>query len=193
MQTAMTEFATLFAGAAAAVPADRLAAATPCERFTVAELLEHIGGILADSERAAARVPRGEASSAAGSAPAEVAAGAERAAAAWLRPEAMEGETEFGPGLMPSSLAAAVTLQELAIHGWDLARATDRPYPVGEEAGAVLLGVVEQLAEQARATGGYGEPVAAPDGASAFERALALSGRDARWGTDVPAVAADAV
>ncbi|TYC76408.1 TIGR03086 family protein [Streptomyces sp. CB01881] len=180
MKTAMTEFATLFARTAEAIPSDRLTAATPCARFTVADLLAHIGGVLPDSERAAAKRPRTGAPAALTD-PTAVAAVAERAAAAWQAPEALTGETEFGPNTVPATLAAAVTLQELALHGWDLARATGRPFPVGEEAAAVLLGVVEQLADQARANGGYGPALTAPGGAPAFERALALSGRNPDW------------
>ncbi|MEU5532191.1 TIGR03086 family metal-binding protein [Streptomyces sp. NPDC020362] len=180
MQTAMTEFATLFARTVEAVPADRLTAATPCEQYTVADLLAHLGGVLPDAERAAAKLPRtGEPTPV--TEPAAVAASAERAAAAWLRPEAMTGETDFGPNALPASVAAAITLQELALHGWDLARAVGLPFPVGEEAAIQLLGVVEQIAGQARANGGYGPAVTAPVDASAFDRALALSGRTPGW------------
>ncbi|MCX5318181.1 TIGR03086 family metal-binding protein [Streptomyces sp. NBC_00154] len=180
MQTALAEFATLFARAAEAIRADRLSAATPCAQYTVAELFAHLGGVLPDSELAAAKLPRtGEPTPL--TEPAAVAASAERAVAAWLKPEAMTGETQFGPGTYPASLAAGITLQELALHGWDLAHATGQPFVVGEEAGTVLLGVVEQIADQARAKGGYGQAVTAPADASAFDRALALSGRNPGW------------
>ncbi|MER7768440.1 TIGR03086 family metal-binding protein [Kitasatospora sp. NPDC096140] len=180
MQTAMTEFAALFARTAQAVPADRLTAATPCAQFTVADLFAHLGGVLSDSERAAAKLPRST-EPASVAEPRAVAASAERAAAAWVRPDAMTGETEFGPNTLPASAAAAITLQEFALHGWDLARAADLPFPVGEEAATVLLGVVEQLADQARTGGVYGPAVTTPADASTFEVALALSGRDPGW------------
>jgi uncharacterized protein (TIGR03086 family) len=181
MQTAMTEFATLFARTAEAIPADRLAATTPCEKYSVADLLAHLGGVLPDSERAAAKLPRTDDAATVVTEPAALAASAERAAAAWQRPEALEGETEFGPGTMPAGFAAAVTLQELALHGWDLARAADLPFAVGAQSGTVLLGVVEQIAEVARANGGYGPALDAPADASDFDRALALSGRNPAW------------
>ncbi|MFE0460469.1 TIGR03086 family metal-binding protein [Kitasatospora sp. NPDC058965] len=180
MQTAMTELAALFARTAAAVPADRLTAGTPCERFTVAELLTHLGSVLPDSARAAAKLPRTGAPGAV-TEPAAVAASAERAAEAWLRPDAMTGDTDFGPGVIPASIAAAVTLQELGLHGWDLARATGQPFEVSEQAGTELLGAVERIADQARANGGYGPALTAPAGAGAFDRALALSGRAPDW------------
>ncbi|RKE22263.1 TIGR03086 family metal-binding protein [Streptomyces sp. TLI_171] len=180
MQTALTEFAALFARTAAGIPAEHLTAATPCEKFTVTDLLAHLGGFLPDAERAAAKLPRtGEPAALTG--PAEVAAGAERTAAAWLRPGALAGDTEFGPGTVPAGLACAVTVQELALHGWDLARATGHPFPVGEQAGAELLDVVRQIADQARANGGYADPRPAPAEATDFDRALSLSGRDPGW------------
>lgn len=126
MQTALTEFATLFARTATAVPAEQLTAATPCADFTVADLFSHLGGVLPDSERAARKLPRAAEPVAALTEPAAVAACAERAAAAWREPDALADTTEFGPGAMPAAFAAAITLQELALHGWDLARATGR-------------------------------------------------------------------
>ncbi|MFG2845906.1 TIGR03086 family metal-binding protein [Kitasatospora sp. NPDC048296] len=178
MQTAMQEFATAFAHTAAAIRDDQLGHRTPCQSFTVAELLGHVGQVLASSERAARKQPQ---SAAAPAAPAEVAETARRAVAAWAEPTAYQGTTEFGPGEMPADFAAAVTLQELALHGWDLARATGQPFGAGENASKAVLAVVEQLAEAARANGGYGPPVAVPAGASAFDRALAASGRNPGW------------
>ncbi|MGF1426693.1 TIGR03086 family metal-binding protein [Kitasatospora sp. LaBMicrA B282] len=180
MQTAIQEFATAFTDTAAAIRADQLGHRTPCEQFTVAELLGHVGQVLASSERAARKQPQSDA--AAGPAtPAEVAEAARRAAAAWAEPAAYQGTTEFGPGEMPADFAAAVTLQELALHGWDLARATGQPFGAGEEAAKAVLSVVQQLAGTARANGGYGRPVAVPDGAGPFHRALAASGRNPGW------------
>ena len=79
-----------------------------------------------------------------------VAESAKRAAAAWGDAGAYEGTTEFGPGEMPARFAATITLQELALHGWDLARATGRPSPSVREPRRPCSSVVEQIAEQAR-------------------------------------------
>lgn len=47
---------------------------------------------------------------------------------------------------------------------------------------AELSGAVEELAPTARKMGVFGEPVPTAEGASAFERLLARTGRDPHWG-----------
>lgn len=64
----------------------------------------------------------------------------------------------------------------------DLARATGQECPGADEAVvAEPAGAVDELAPTARKTGVFGEPVAEPEGASAFERLLARTGRDPHW------------
>ncbi|MEU6576631.1 TIGR03086 family metal-binding protein [Streptomyces sp. NPDC046805] len=178
-ETAPAEFARVLAEILRDLPAEALDAPTPCTEFTVAQLLGHLAPVLANSARAARKQPPSD--TAVDSAPAHVAALAVRAAAAWAEPGALEGMTHFGPGEMPAEFAAAITLQELALHGWDLARATGRRPVLTAEAAESALAAVGQLAERARFTGAYGPALAAPDDADAFERALAAAGRDANW------------
>jgi uncharacterized protein (TIGR03086 family) len=113
--------------------------------------------------------------------PSALADSAGRAVAAWSDPAAYEGTTEFGPGEMPASFAASITLTELALHGWDLARATGRSFELGEDTARTAFGVVEQLAEQARVNGSYAPPVPVPSDAPAFQQALGASGRNPGW------------
>ncbi len=40
--------------------------------------------------------------------------------------------TSAGPIEMPGEIAGLVALDELVVHGWDLARATDQPYDVDD-------------------------------------------------------------
>jgi uncharacterized protein (TIGR03086 family) len=181
VQTALTELAELFAATTARITPEQLDHPTPCAEFTVGKLLTHLGGVLPDSERAARKQPRPAEPAAALTEPAAVGESARRATAAWLEPSALDGTTEFGPGELPAGFAAAVTLQELALHGWDLARATGAEYRLSEPTAETVLAVVEQVAEQARATGGYGPAVAVPTTVGAFERALAVSGRNPGW------------
>ncbi|MBV6696674.1 TIGR03086 family protein [Kitasatospora aureofaciens] len=181
MQTALTELAELFATTTARITPEQLDRPTPCTDFTVRQLLAHLGGVLPDSERAAHKLPRPAAPAAALTEPVAVGESARRAAAAWQVPSALDGDTLFGPGEMPAGFAAAVTLQELALHGWDLARAAGVDYVPGEVAAETVLAVVEQLAERARANGSYGPALPAPADSAAFERALAASGRNPGW------------
>ncbi|WP_192582977.1 TIGR03086 family metal-binding protein [Streptomyces albicerus] len=181
LHRAIRECADAVAATASGIRAEQLGNRTPCEKFTVAELLDHLGGTLSSSARAARKEPEsGEGASLALS-PTAVAESADRAAVAWADSAAYEGTTEFGPGEMPAAFAATITLEELALHGWDLARATGRPFSVSEETAQITLAAVEQIAEQARATAGFGPPVPVAADAPVFHRALGASGRNPAW------------
>jgi uncharacterized protein (TIGR03086 family) len=182
LNAAIRECADAVAATAAGIHSEQLGDRTPCEKFTVAELLDHLGSTLSSSVRAARKEPQPGDGLAPAMSPAAVTESAALAGEAWADPAAYEGATEFGPGEMPAAFAAAITLQELALHGWDLACAAGRPFTLSEETARITLGVVEQIAEQARATGGYGAPVAVSADASALHRALAASGRNPEWG-----------
>ncbi|MFJ9812831.1 TIGR03086 family metal-binding protein [Streptomyces sp. NPDC101158] len=101
----------------------------------------------------------------------------DRALAAWAKPEAWEGDVDLGGSALPAPEIAAMLLAELALHGWDLARATDQEFTVPEETGRHLLGVVERYAEMYREYQGFAAAVTVPAGGGAFTRALAASGR----------------
>ncbi|MFD5795163.1 TIGR03086 family metal-binding protein [Streptomyces diastatochromogenes] len=181
LQPAIQECADVVAAIASGIRDEQLQDRTPCEKFTVAELVDHLGSTL----QSAARAARKEAQPGAGAGPAvsprTLADSAGLAAVAWSDPAAYEGTTEFGPGELPAAFAASITLQELALHGWDLARATGQPFGVSDETGRIAFGVVEQIAEQVRGNGGYGPAVPVPDDAPAFQRALGTSGRNPGW------------
>ncbi|MCD9876409.1 TIGR03086 family metal-binding protein [Streptomyces guryensis] len=182
LHPAIRECAEAVAVTASGIRDEQLQDRTPCEKFTVAQLVDHLGGTLLSAARAARKEAQpGEDATALAMTPQELSDAVGRAAAAWADPASYEGTTEFGPGEMPASLAASITLNELALHGWDLARATGRAFDLGPDTARTALGVVEELAGQARANGSYGPPVPLPSDAPAFERALAVSGRNPRW------------
>jgi uncharacterized protein (TIGR03086 family) len=159
-----------------------LTAPTPCAEYDVRTLVDHLFQVIVQFQRLAAK----EASDF-GEAPAPVAgspgwrerlvAEADRLVAAWSAPGAEEGTT--GGMNMPARLVGAMALLDLTVHGWDLARATGQEYAEADEAVvAELTAAVDELAPTARKMGVFGEPVPEAEGASAFERLLARTGRD---------------
>ncbi len=104
---------------------------------------------------------------------------------AWTDPAAWEGLTRAGGIDLPGEVCGLVALDEVLLHGWDLAVATGQEYaPTDAEAEAVLPIVTPaEDPEQAAAerSGVFGEPAEVPAGATVFERALALAGRDPAW------------
>ena len=77
---------------------------------------------------------------------------------------------------------AVVALEELVVHGWDLARATGQDFA----ADGAWLDQLDRFLELfpgpiGSGQGPYGPEVPAPDDASRLERSLARTGRDPRW------------
>jgi len=106
-------------------------------------------------------------------------------AEAWTDPAAWEGNTTAGGVTFPAQACGLVALDEVLLHGWDLARATGQAYaPTDAEADAVLPIVSpsgDDEADAAAREGMFGPPLAVPPRATPFERVLCLSGRDPGW------------
>jgi uncharacterized protein (TIGR03086 family) len=173
---------------------DQLTHPTPCDGFSVAVLLDHLMGLCLAFTWAAAKssVPEGG-----GSGPGQ--ASAEHLepdwrtvlpqrladlAMAWHEPSAWAGLTEAGGIRMPGEVAAVVTLDELVLHGWDLARATGQSFACAPANVAAVLRFTSSMAEpghRAAREGLFGPVVEVPDDAPAFNRALAFAGRDPGW------------
>jgi uncharacterized protein (TIGR03086 family) len=174
---------------AAGVADDMLQAPTPCGDYTVADLLAHAMGLTIAFRDAADN----KGSPAQDAEPGRVALdpGWREAlpgrllamATAWHSPQAWEGLTKVGGGTMPATIAGQAGLNELVIHGWDLARGTGQPYCVDEasaQAAVEFLRLASAAAEPGQ-RGPFGPAIEVPPGASTLDRAVALSGRDPRW------------
>lgn len=159
---------------------------TPCSEFTVKQLANHMAGLLMGSERAAkklAAAPRPDPMpDIVGDKPGAVYSGlADKAAAAWSAKGAFDGNTHFGPGEMPAQMAGAITLMEIAVHGWDLARATGQGYSMDPEVAAAAFETLKQLNAGGRNTSAFGTEVSVGTDASTQDQLIAYSGRDPKW------------
>lgn len=111
------------------MPDDALDWRTPCEAFSVGDLLDHLGGMALAFTAAAAKTPlEGAASGDAARLRPDWRTRIPRdlltLAEAWRDPDAWTGMTGAGGVELPGEVAGAVALDELVIHGWDLAKAT---------------------------------------------------------------------
>jgi uncharacterized protein (TIGR03086 family) len=78
--------------------------------------------------------------------------------------------------------AGAVAVDELVIHGWDLARATGQPYEPDPAALQLCHGLLLAAADDpSRGDGIFGPVVPVPEDAPLLDRAVGLSGRDPGW------------
>lgn len=106
----------------------------------------------------------------------------DRALDAWADPAAWERDLNVMGSKMPASEVAAMLLAEIVLHGWDLAAATGQRYECPDDVAETVLPVVSGMAEMFRQYKGFADSVTIDAGnASAFEQALAISGRDPRW------------
>jgi uncharacterized protein (TIGR03086 family) len=103
-----------------------------------------------------------------------------RAVKAWSEPGAWQGERAVMGNATPAADVGAMLVMELVLHGWDVASATGQEYRAGQALAEAVLGTVSEQAELFRQYQGFADPVELADDASAFHRALALSGRDPR-------------
>lgn len=102
-----------------------------------------------------------------------------RALKAWEPDEVWAGEVNTGSSTMPASQIAEMILMEMVLHAWDLATATGQSYTCSEEVAATVAKAVDASAEMYRQYDGFAAETEVGDGASVFERALAVSGRKA--------------
>ena len=104
-----------------------------------------------------------------------------KAAQAWDDPAAWEGELGVMGNAMPAADVGAMLLMETVLHGWDVARATGQEFNADDNTAAALEDIVQAQAELFRKYHGFADAIEPPQNATAFERALTLSGRDPSW------------
>jgi uncharacterized protein (TIGR03086 family) len=176
------------------VPDDPLDRPTPCQEYTLGDLLDHIGGLTLAFTAAArkdlgdktTRPPTADASCLAPDWRTRIPHDLEALAEAWRDPAAWTGMTQAGGFELPGEFAGAVVLDELVIHGWDLARATGQPYHADPELLEVVEGFLTQWFAQGESAreGRFGPVVPVPDDAPRLDRVLGLCGRDPAWSPD---------
>ncbi|MFF9480746.1 TIGR03086 family metal-binding protein [Streptomyces sp. NPDC014733] len=167
----------------------QLDAPTPCTEYAVRNLLGHLMGLTAAFRDTAAKELGPSTGTSPGSALPDIAPGwrdelaarLDALATAWHRPAAWEGETQAGGITLPAALAGRIALNELVLHGWDLARATGRPYAPDTASLGVSYALLAPAAEDPDRGGMFGPAVPVPDDATLLDRVVALSGRRPDW------------
>jgi uncharacterized protein (TIGR03086 family) len=172
----------------AAVREDQLTAPTPCADTSVAALLDHVHGLAVGMRMAAEKTPAGAPPAAAAESlppdwrsriPREL----DELVAAWREPAAWAGTTWAGLAELPAAVMGVVALNEVLVHGWDLAVAIGAPYPVDDASAQRCLdhAVWFAAAMPEGRDAIYGPVVPVPDEAPVLDRLLGLTGRDPGW------------
>jgi uncharacterized protein (TIGR03086 family) len=169
----------------------QLDAPTPCPEYSLGDLLDHVNG-LSYAFTAAARKdtghgdqrPSGDASRLGADWRERIPAALRALDEAWRDPKAWTGMTMAGPFELPGEVAGLVALDELVVHGWDVARSSGQRYDVDpaslDAVHGFLAGFSGPGSEEQRA-GGFGPVVAVPDAAPLLDRVVGMAGRDPNW------------
>lgn len=174
-----------------AVPDDALNGPTPCEGLPLEDLIQHVGGF-AVAFTAAARKDIGPLTAPPPSAKpdplepgwrARISQDLATLGDAWQAPDAWTGMTQAGGVDLPAEVAARVALDELVVHGWDVARSTNQPFACDEESLRAIEATVRQFrgGVDGAIPGLFGPAVPVPEDAPTLDRVVALTGRDPGW------------
>jgi uncharacterized protein (TIGR03086 family) len=165
-----------------------LGAPTPCPGTSLGDLIDHVS-MLTLAFTAAARKEGGDLT---GTPPPPSAANLgtgwrERInrdllalAEAWRSPEAWEGVATAGGLEMPSPVVGLVALDELVVHGWDIAVASAQPYePAVQDVEAAFSWITSF--DPPRDGSVFGPVVPVREDAAPLDQLLGLAGRDPGW------------
>lgn len=178
----------VLAGLVGGVSEDQLTAATPCSESSLGDLLDHVDGLSQAFTAAATKTP-------ADGAPSPDAARLgddwrtriperlKELTEAWSDPAAWTGMTRAGGLDLPGELAGVIALDEILVHGWDIAVASGQTFSFEPELVEAAYEFVQTTVSQnpGGTPGLFGPPVPVPDDAPLLHRLLGLTGRNPDW------------
>ncbi|HZJ26300.1 MAG TPA: TIGR03086 family metal-binding protein [Acidimicrobiia bacterium] len=176
-------------GLVANVTDEALARPTPCRDYTLGDLIEHVGGLsvglAAAAEKrtvAGASGPSGDAGRLGDDWRTRIPRDLLGLAGSWRNPDAWSGMTQAGGIDLPGNICGLVTLDELVVHGWDVARASGQPYACDAATLTTIRGFLAGFDTPDVAEGGpFGPPVPVADDAPLVDQVVGLAGRDPGW------------
>jgi uncharacterized protein (TIGR03086 family) len=157
----------------------------------VGHLIDHVDGLSTAFTAAAKKEPlptgnQGPSADAARLGPdwrARVPDGLESLAAAWREQAARTGSTEVGGMELRAEMAGVIALNEITVHGWDVAVASGQKVqrdPALLEAAWRFVQAAAAASPQGR-PGLFGPPVPVSEAAPLADRLIALTGRAPMW------------
>jgi uncharacterized protein (TIGR03086 family) len=165
---------------------------TPCPAYALGDLIDHVGGLAlaftaaANKDRSAfvEQGPSGEASRLGEDWRERIPRRLSALAQAWRDPGAWTGMTRIAGMDAPAAMVGLTVADELAVHGWDVARATGQPYECDPGVLDAAHSFLVQFASPDAPAGPevpFGPARQLPGDAPLLDRVVALAGRDPGW------------
>jgi uncharacterized protein (TIGR03086 family) len=167
----------------AGVTDEQLTRSSPCTEYTVGDLIDHIDQISCGST-ALAQQDTVEQS---GTGPdashldpdwrLSVALHMLALGKAWTDPAAWQGVANVPGSDLSNEMWGKITLTELVVHGWDIAKATGQPFDLPEVTLRACLDHVATFVQNAPIPALWGPPVHVAPDATLLDRIVAITGR----------------
>lgn len=155
---------------------DQLDNPTPCSDWTVADLLAHVHQFATvfahNARKEEARPPEDLVDDWREAIPGQL----DDLTRAWRQESAWQGRVSAGGIEMEAADNAVVGIEELTVHGWDLARSTGQALDIDDARLNQVDRFFELFGEDP-----FGPASRAPEGATRLERTVARTGRDPSW------------
>ena len=164
---------------------DQLTQPTPCPAYTLGDLIDHVSGLsqaftaaaTKDIGSATSQDPSGDASRLGDDWRTRIPKQLAALADAWRDPNSWEGITQAGGIDLPAAIAGKIALNELVIHGWDVAKATGQDTTLDPELVEACWTVIEPQKEMLLGSGAFGTDHDTEPGADRQSALLELLGR----------------
>ena len=171
---------------------DALDRPTPCPAYKLGDLIEHVGG-MALAFAAAGRKERSAYTEMAGAGDASrlgadwrerIPRDLTALAQAWAEPESWAGMTRIAGDDTPAAVVGLVLADELAVHGWDVARAPGQAYACEPDILEAALRFLQMFASPEAPAGpevAFGPARILLEEAPLLDRVVGMAGRDPGW------------
>jgi uncharacterized protein (TIGR03086 family) len=166
-----------------AIGDDQLDGSTPCPEYSVRDLLNHVdegARGFAAAANASARVEAEVADRAldfTGEWREELSQRLVVLGQAWSEPGAWDGKSDLAGLGLSNEEWGKISLTEVVVHGWDLARATGLPFELPDETVRACYDHVAGFLSQPPVPELWGAPVEVSAGAPLMDRLVAVAGR----------------
>ncbi|HLZ36476.1 MAG TPA: TIGR03086 family metal-binding protein [Mycobacteriales bacterium] len=166
---------------------EQLTLPTPCAGASLGDLLDHVDGLSITFTAAARKTsspgggqpPRPDASRLGTDWRTRIPDRLATLAAAWRDESAWAGMTSVGGQEFPGDVAGLIAVDEVIVHGWDVAVSSGQDFRCEPQLVEAALGFARGVVSEnpQGVPGLFGPPVPVPDDAPLLDRLLGLTGR----------------
>jgi uncharacterized protein (TIGR03086 family) len=161
----------------------QLTSSSPCTDYTVGDLIDHVDQVSQGATALARRASLPGTGTGSDAADRDlrwrssVARHVRELGDAWDDPAAWQGGGNVPGADLSNEMWGKITLTELVVHGWDIAKATGQPFDLPDDTLQACLDHVAKFVPNAPVPALWGPPVEVAPDAALLDRIVAIAGR----------------